>query len=628
MDKKVLLENGTELSADFEGEDEDAKWTLIAGTDGNSKTVDEPFRCEVSGKAQERVSGTFNTNFWYISGEYKVLERINNLRRHCCGRDCSAFDIGGGIYLPHSSETGEPIFGSPYDRNQGTDENPVKICLSDYTCEDFGGDSRREFESGVCSGYSLDSKVGCSQSGPAFYAVGGIVRQQLYGRKCQEPEVEDRCEGVEEELKLFINGVDASTLTEYQKTYKAGDLFEISVSGGKGPYEWKISSYDWSGDVVDDSVVNFKWKGGVAPVKIPEDCVFSDCKGVIIKAKDQCNNSVEETMFYALPCEGWNGNIIENGNKEARRCYCWDPGKLGLVQDILSTEEIKEMYRQASSNYIIPLITTMKERGNHPICDALEKQEIQERECDNEKMSDWSPKTINPTDLNCDCIQIDGNKKRELSSIKENFKNFSEMQEFFRKRYRLSEEDFEKKKSDFNSYVNAKVPGVPSWTSFSLICFLSETGPGRDLVNKVNSNYSTTIDENGPLTKDFFEKIANLEGSELEVIEEAYQEIANGTGSYYDFFEINCLYPRTSEELLKTKLGVCREFVILLNEALQRRGIKSTLRAKNGHIWLNITLTEYPYQDISFSLDPTSFSEFLLLEPQAIPYGHVHCGDH
>lgn len=127
-----------------------------------------------------------------------------------------------------------------------------------------------------------------------------------------------------------------------------------------------------------------------------------------------------------------------------------------------------------------------------------------------------------------------------------------------------------------------------------------------------------------PKTKEFFNKVDLVQGTDLERIKQIYYLATEAVPNFNsDFYSTpgngpsNLSRRSTFEKILSCGKGICRDQAVLLNAALQKSGINSTVIAGYTHTWVRVLNSEnatpglphYP----TFDLDPTWYKDFVAL---------------
>ena len=114
------------------------------------------------------------------------------------------------------------------------------------------------------------------------------------------------------------------------------------------------------------------------------------------------------------------------------------------------------------------------------------------------------------------------------------------------------------------------------------------------------------IQESGPITQEFFNMTDAFTGNEISVVKQCYEAVSNKIDFVCEGQEGN---KRNSEDVLSSGRGVCREQAAILNTALNRNGIDSSIVNNKSHVWVRVK-TSYGE---TFDLDPTNFEAFIPL---------------
>ena len=122
-----------------------------------------------------------------------------------------------------------------------------------------------------------------------------------------------------------------------------------------------------------------------------------------------------------------------------------------------------------------------------------------------------------------------------------------------------------------------------------------------------------------PRTKEFFDRVDQVQGTDLERIKQIYFLVTDALPEYgtpgNDSTDLSIR--STFEEILSCNRGICRDYVALLNSALQRTGIDSEIVVGPGHTWVRVlsfndSTNALPFYS-SFDLDPTWYKDFVAL---------------
>ncbi len=343
--------------------------------------------------------------------------------------------------------------------------------------------------------------------------------------------------------------------------YKEGRAYKIIVKDSSGNEILKTNS--------SNGYYNFPIPPACQPTKYDEELgiTFEDkCPSFSISVQDEECPANKDTVIFKYGCT----NEGEAG--VARQCICWDDSSL---DQSLSVREKKGIFNNIFASGPASWDNYTK------YCKLIIKDEVQKNIC---KDGDyiWQPKQIDPEADNCTCIIT-----TVLSNTKiEDFKEVSVVPNDLEGLYKIYGRDLPGETRTRNS----------KWYGSNIGTYFMDCLARSSFVN-----------EDGPLTKDFFDKISSFEGNELEVAEQVFNEVHRSI-KYYNHLERACYtyFSSNSEQALTSEAATCYGQAALLVEGLKKHGIKAELVSGLAHTWVNITLKN----GLTFDVDPFAQKKF------------------
>jgi len=118
-----------------------------------------------------------------------------------------------------------------------------------------------------------------------------------------------------------------------------------------------------------------------------------------------------------------------------------------------------------------------------------------------------------------------------------------------------------------------------------------------------------------PKTKEFFNEVKAIKGTEIEKVKKIYESIINAIPTSRRDNPNTKIDERkktyTFEEMLSKREALCREYAMLTYDALKRHKIKAEIISSPTHSWNRVTINGKEYD-----LDLMWYKDFVLLPPR------------